>query len=116
MVRRSSGEQLPAAGEAIQAHVIDISCGGALVRPVGGRSDFREGDAVGTKLFLSDGKPPVEIEAKCRGRRKIEDGEMAIAVQFEDLFVAPDGRQVLERVAGCVQRFHRVASLSGSRM
>lgn len=92
----------------------DLSCGGALVRSGQAPVDqWGDDELLGVEVQLPDGRPPVILEARYRGTRPDDNGKPGLAVQFIGLELSPDGRLVLQRLAGCVQRLHRLGIASG---
>ncbi len=93
----------------------DLSCGGALVRLLHNTSPgWSEQQTLGVELQLPDGRPPILVDAHFRGIRMDEGGQPAAAIQFVGLELAVDGRFVLQRLANCVQRLHRLSLVAGS--
>lgn len=102
--------------ETTSGTLVNVSCGGALIRlnELSARA-WPENETLGVELQLGDGKPPVLVNARSRGARHDELGQLCIAVQFLGLEVSVDGRLVLQRLASAVQRFHRQSIGTGSR-
>lgn len=95
---------------------LDISCGGTLVRlSQTTPSEWVEDMTLGVEMHMPDGRPPLLIDAYFRGARKESSGEISAALQFVGLEVTVDGRQALQRLARCVQRFHRMTLTPGMR-
>jgi c-di-GMP-binding flagellar brake protein YcgR len=88
----------------------DMSCGGCLVRLPGDAPVWDNDATVGLEISLPDGKPPILVNANYRGTRVDEEGRLGVAVQFVGLELSVDGRVVLQRISGVVQRFHRLTS------
>jgi c-di-GMP-binding flagellar brake protein YcgR len=92
-----------ATGEAL-----DMSCGGTLIRLNQlAAPGWADNQTLGVELHLPDGCPPLLIDAYYRGTRHDSRSHLCAAVQFVGLELSPDGRGVLQRLARCVQRFHR---------
>ncbi|MFH1747403.1 MAG: hypothetical protein ABIG44_10215 [Planctomycetota bacterium] len=92
----------------------DVSCGGALVRMHEATpTPWNDNDIVGFETQLADGKPAVMLDAYYRGARHDELGQFNAALQFIGLELTIDGRLVLQRLAKCVQKFHRMSIASG---
>ncbi|MFQ5806796.1 MAG: flagellar brake protein [Phycisphaerae bacterium] len=86
----------------------DLSCGGTLVRlNQVGAPNWADNQTLGVELHLPDGQPPLLIDAYYRGTRHDSDDHLCAAVQFVGLELSLDGRSLLQRLARCVQRFHR---------
>ena len=69
--------------EVTSGSLVDLSCGGALVRPSQGPPpSWSEDETLGLELQLGDGKPPVLLHARPRGVRHDELGQLCVAIQF----------------------------------
>lgn len=100
----------------VSGQILDISCGGAFIRlnqvdP----PDWPENRTIGVELQLGDNHGPLLLDVRFRTARVDANGEVGVAIQFVGLEMTPDGRMVLQRLAHCVQRFHRMSILSGSQ-
>lgn len=109
-VAQSAAEQI------VTGEACDISCGGALIRmnqlkPV----RWKEDQTLGVELHLPDGRPPVMVNAYFRGARPDESGSLCAAVQFVGLELSDEGGAILQRLARCVQKFHRQSLAAGLR-
>jgi c-di-GMP-binding flagellar brake protein YcgR len=94
----------------------DISCGGALVRlHQATPAPWLDGEVLGIQMQLPDGRPPVVIDARFRGVRHDALGARSAALQFVGLEMTVDGRLVLQRLAGSLQRLHRENMVPGPR-
>ncbi len=94
----------------VVGNALDISCGGCLLRAdAAALPDWCEDQTVAAELALPDGRPPLLVHAAYRGVRR-EDSRPCIAIQFVGLEVSADGRAALQRLARCVQRFHRMGA------
>jgi c-di-GMP-binding flagellar brake protein YcgR len=92
----------------LHGELIDLSCGGALVRLSPATSQAAaDTDLLGIELTLPDGRPPIMTDVTSRGTRFDETGAACLAVQFVGLEMSLDGRVVLQRIAACVQRWNR---------
>jgi len=106
----------PASTQTTVGVLADISCGGALVHlhqaapPTWGPDDL-----LGAELHLPDGRPPITVDARYRGTRADPSRLLAVAVQFLGLEMTNEGRHTLQRLAGCVQRLHRLTIAAGQR-
>jgi len=87
----------------------DLSCGGALLRVTQPLPAWSDEEPLGVELHLADGRPPLLTSALFRGVRQDELGRTGAAIQFVGLELSVDGRLALQRVAACVQRFHRLS-------
>lgn len=97
-----------------RGHLLDLSCGGALVRLAHGSDAIpAAADTLGIELTLPDGRPPAITDAQYRGSRYDETGATCVAVQFVGLEMSLDGRVTLQRIAGCVQRWNRPDAVGG---
>ena len=98
----------------LTGHMADLSCGGTFVVLDRQNSPSTAADEVyGVELQLPDQRPPILADARCRGARCENSGAMGIAMQFVGLEMSPDGRVILQRLASCVQRLHRLANAAG---
>jgi len=89
---------------------LDLSCGGTLIRL--GQLEapgWSENQTLGIELHLPDGQPPLVLDAYFRGTRYDQHNNLCAAIQFVGLELSPDGRNLLQRLAKCVQKLHRVA-------
>lgn len=94
-----------ATGEAL-----DLSCGGTLIRLNQVEApQWTDGQTLGVELHLPDGQPPMLIDAYYRGTRHDQESRLCAAVQFVGLELSLDGRGLLQRLARCVQKFHRMS-------
>ena len=103
-----------AGSAALSGGLADLSCGGAMVRldrPMA--TPWAEEELLGVEVNLPDGRAPILVDARYRGGREEEPGRFGVAIQFVGLELTPDGQLVLERLAGCVQRLHRMGIASG---
>lgn len=98
----------------IQGTLADLSCGGGLIRVPQAPPAWRENETLGLELHLADGRSPLLVDARYRGTRTDENGHPCLAIQFLGLEVSVDGRVALQRLARCVQRFHRLGRTSGA--
>ncbi|MBK8913120.1 MAG: PilZ domain-containing protein [Phycisphaerales bacterium] len=97
--------------------MMDLSCGGTLVRTGLGTPPSWPADApLGVELQLPDGRTPVTLDARYRGSRPDEQGRMCLAIQFIGLEVSLDGRLLLQRISKSVQQLSRVERLTGATM
>lgn len=109
-------EATRAAGASFQGHALDISCGGTLLELGGAATPSWEDDkTVGVELHLPDGRPPLVVDAYFRGVRSGPANTAQVALQFVGLELSSDGRAVLQRIARCVQKFHRLAQAGDMR-
>ncbi len=110
----SMREEAETAEPTLTGQLTDISCGGAFLRVNQSEvPEWAENKTLGVELQLGDGKPPLSIDARYRGSRRDQYGQLGVAIQFIGLELTVDGRLALQRLAGCVQRFHRNSLLSG---
>ncbi len=95
-------------------HVINLSCGGALLRLSSPNlPEWVEDETLGAQLQLPDDRPPIVVDVHFRGARQDETGRVCAAVQFVGLEVSLDGRTALQRISRAVQRLHRDSALTG---
>jgi c-di-GMP-binding flagellar brake protein YcgR len=88
----------------------DLSCGGTLIRIKQVEPpNWADNQTLGVELHLPDGQPPLLVDAYYRGMRHDSDNHVCAAVQFVGLELSLDGRGLLQRLARCVQKFHRTS-------
>jgi c-di-GMP-binding flagellar brake protein YcgR len=105
----------PNGSRVLTGDLADISCGGALVQMHQAvPPDCAIDDLLGVELNLPDNRPPIVVDMRYRGSRQDPTGLLAVAVQFLGLEITNEGRAILGRLAGCVQRLHRL-SATGAR-
>ena len=94
----------------LSGSALDLSCGGSLVQlPPGQEICLTENELLGVEIQLPDGRQPVLVDAYFRGQRVDPGKGPAAAIQFVGLELTPDGRNLLQRIARCVQNFHRLS-------
>jgi c-di-GMP-binding flagellar brake protein YcgR len=92
----------------VTGEALDLSCGGTLIRLNQLKSpEWTDNKTLGVELHLPDGQAPLLLDAYYRGTRHDTGSHLCAAVQFVGLELWPDGRGVLQRLARCVQKFHR---------
>lgn len=115
----SGGVAARARAQAHALHIVtgdlaNLSCGGALVQlHANAPPRWAEDDVLGAEVQLPDGRPPIQVDARFRGIRPDEGGVLAAAIQFIGLELSVDARLVLQRLAGSVQRLHRMSMATG---
>lgn len=88
---------------------MDLSCGGTLIRLSQVEAPrWTENQTLGVELHVLDGQPPLVVDAYYRGTRYDHENRLCAAVQFVGLELSPNGRGLLQRLARCVQKLHRV--------
>jgi c-di-GMP-binding flagellar brake protein YcgR len=88
---------------------VDLSCGGTLIRVTQSPPpNWQEDQTVGMELHLPDGRQPVLLDGHYRGMRIDGDDHRCAAMQFVGLEMSVEGRNTLQRLARCVQRFNRL--------
>jgi len=99
----------------VTGEAVDVSCGGTLIRlnQVEAPS-WADSQTLGVELHLPDG-PPLLVDAYYRGTRHDHGNHLCAAVQFVGLELSPVGRNLLQRLARCVQKFHRTALANNLR-
>lgn len=95
---------------------LDLSCGGTLIQ-LGAVPEptWLLDQVLGVEIELPDGRSPLMLDAYYRGTRRDEDNQVYVATQFVGLEMTEDGRTALHRLARCIQRFHRAATLHEER-
>lgn len=105
---RSSATNTPLS--VITGDALDLSCGGTLVRiNSSAPPEWHDNQTVGLELHLPDGREPMVLDAYYRGGRRDETNRLCAALQFVGLEMSAQGRTNLQRLARCVQRFHRLS-------
>ena len=88
---------------------VDLSCGGTLIRLSQVEAPkWTDNQTLGVELHLPDGQPALLVDAYYRGTRYDHENHLCAAVQFVGLELSPDGRSLLQRLARCVQKLHRL--------
>jgi c-di-GMP-binding flagellar brake protein YcgR len=100
--------------DVMRGRLLDLSCGGALIRLSTTNPTPLENATLGMELELPDGRPPATTDVQYRGARYDESGAMCVAVQFVGLEMTLDGRVLLQRIAGSVQRWNRAGAPLGA--
>lgn len=113
----SARERVQAAGAGLlTGDLADISCGGTLIHLRGAETNnWSDGDLFGLEVQLPDGRPPAVLDARYRGTRPDEPASTGVAFQFIGLELTVEGRLLLQRLAACIQRLHRLGIASGRR-
>jgi c-di-GMP-binding flagellar brake protein YcgR len=103
---RAAAQQQPM--QTYSGELQDLSCGGTLLQTtLASPPPWVDGATLGIELQLPDGKPPLVVNCIFRGVRHDEHQKLCLAVQFIGMEINVDGQIVLQRLAACVQRFHR---------
>lgn len=94
--------------DVVTGTMLDISCGGALIRtnltaPPAWSTDL----TVGVEMQMPDGRTPMIIDGRYRGARPDETGKLCVALQFIGLELTLDGRMLLQRLSRNVQHLNR---------
>ncbi|MBL8877810.1 MAG: PilZ domain-containing protein [Phycisphaerales bacterium] len=111
----AGGQQARAAAQSAEKNllagsVIDLSCGGALIRVQTTTLPAWEDNAtLGLDIQLPDGRAPISVDARYRGARHDDQGHIAVATQFVGLELSLDGRVVLQRLSRTIQRYNRMS-------
>lgn len=104
------------ASEFVTGQILDISCGGAFVRlNRADCPDWAENRTLSAELHLGDNRGAIRADVRYRGFRRDNFGQVGIAVQFVGLEMTVEGRLILQRLASCVQRFHRLSLVNGAQ-
>ncbi len=100
----------------VTGEALDMSCGGTLIRLNQLEApSWADNDTMGLELHLPDGRPPLLLDAYYRGTRHDESNHLCAAMQFVGLELSLDGRGLLQRLASCVQKFHRATFVNDLR-
>lgn len=106
----------PEPADLITGQILDISCGGAFIRlNRADPPDWPENRTLSADLHLGDNRGPIRADVRYRGFRRDNFGQVGIAVQFVGLELTVEGRLILQRLASCVQRFHRLSLVNGNQ-
>lgn len=113
VIARAQAQSEPLAS--FSGRAADLSCGGMFVRLSGARTpDWHIDQTLGAELHVPDGRAPVLLDAYFRGIRCESDGRLGVAIQFVGLELSDEGRAVLQRIAHCVQKMHRITGSNGA--
>lgn len=93
--------------------LMDISAGGAQVvvphESLAGGADFRKGQFVGMRFTPMPYETPVVLCAQIRNILPTADGEgSSLGLQIVGLEASCEGREVLTRLIGIVERYHQI--------
>ena len=94
-------------------NLVDISAGGAQVaipHPTKtGGTDFKKGQFVGVRFTPAPYETPVVFSAQVRNILPTADGKSAsLGLQIVGLEASPEGREVLTRLTGIVDKYHHM--------
>jgi len=93
-----------------QGRLVDVSAGGAQVvmNAVYGQ-EFRNGQFIGLRFTPLPYERPLMFCAQIRNILPTADGKnVCLGMQIVGLEASPEGRQVLERLCGVVERYHQI--------
>jgi c-di-GMP-binding flagellar brake protein YcgR len=100
----------------VTGEAVDLSCGGMLIRLSQLETpSWSDNQTLGVELHLPDGQAPLLVDGYYRGTRHDHNSQLCAAVQFVGLELAVEGRGILQRLARCVQKFHRSAMANDLR-
>ena len=93
--------------------LVDISAGGAQVvvpqQNDTGRLDFKKGQFVGLRFTPMPYETPVVLSAQVRNVLPTAEGERSsLGLQFVGLEASSEGRRVLNRLIGIVERYYQI--------
>ncbi|MHC4185460.1 MAG: PilZ domain-containing protein [Planctomycetota bacterium] len=103
------GEQvLP--GRYWQGRLVDISAGGAqVVINAEHEQEFRNGQFIGLRFTPLPYERPLMFSGQIRNMLPTADGKnICLGAQIVGLEASSEGRQVLERLCGIVERYHQI--------
>lgn len=109
--RTASGEGEQAPAERYwQGRLIDISAGGAqIAMDASHNQDFRNGQFIGMRFTPLPYETPLMFSAQIRNMLPTADGtSICLGVQIVGLEASLEGRQMLERLCGVVERYHQI--------
>jgi hypothetical protein len=103
------GDQVPA-GHYWQGRLIDISAGGAQIAlSSADGQDFRNGQFIGIRFTPMPYETPLMFSAQIRNILPTADGKSScLGVQTVGLEASPEGREVLQRLCGVVERYYQI--------
>ncbi|MHC4061417.1 MAG: flagellar brake protein [Planctomycetota bacterium] len=103
------GDQVPA-GRYWQGRLIDISAGGAQIAiSSADGQDFRNGQFIGMRFTPMPYETPLMFSAQIRNILPTADGKSScLGVQTVGLEASPEGREVLQRLCGVVERYYQI--------
>ncbi|MHC4665168.1 MAG: flagellar brake protein [Planctomycetota bacterium] len=107
------GGQAPA-GHYWQGRLIDISAGGAQIAiDFAQGQDFRNGQFIGVRFTPMPYETPLMFSAQIRNILPTADGKsFCLGVQTVGLEASPEGREVLQRLCGVVERYYQIKQSS----
>lgn len=119
VIRTTDGQQAPS-NEPIkyyQGKLVDISAGGAQVMiPYEGsssRKDFKKGQFIGMRFTPMPYEMPLMLSAQVRNLLPTADGKStALGLQFVGLEASTEGRRILARLIGVVERYYQANQIN----
>lgn len=106
VARRQTAQGAPL--HILTGRLVDLSCGGCLVRLPGPNAPHWEiNECLGMELDLNDGAAAVQLDAHYRSFRNDGQPGILVAVQFVGLEVTVGGNLVLQRLRRAVQSLAR---------
>jgi hypothetical protein len=93
-----------------QGRLVDISAGGTqVVINAEHKQEFRSGQFIGLRFTPLPYERPLMFSGQIRNMLPTADGKnVCLGVQIVGLEASAEGRQVLERLCGVVERYHQV--------
>jgi hypothetical protein len=103
-----------------QGKLVDISAGGAQIvvpqqsdvdqgRLGGARQDFKKGRFIGLRFTPMPYETPLMCNAQIRSILPTADNKsIYLGLQIVGLEASPEGRQILSRLVGVVERYHQI--------
>jgi len=107
---QTSGEDQVPSGRYWQGKLIDISAGGAQVAiDAAEEQDFRNGQFIGVRFTPMPYETPLMFNAQIRNILPTADGKsICLGLQMVGLEASGEGRQVLQRLCGVVERYYQI--------
>jgi len=121
--KREPEDQMREAGEDTsrycQGRLVDISAGGAQVvidsDAPGGQAEFKKGQFIGMRFTPMPYEKPLMVSAQIRNALpRAGGGSIYLGLQLVGLEASLEGRQVLTRLVGVVERYYKM-NQSGTR-
>ena len=93
-----------------EARLVDISAGGAqVVVSAATNPDFRKGQFIGLRFTPMPYETPLMFDAQIRSVLPTADGEnVCLGLQIVGLEASTEGRQILSRIVGVVERYYQI--------
>ncbi len=110
--RRETAQGSPL--EIVTGRLVDISCGGCLVRLATSAAHWDLNACLGMEIDFRDAQPPLQLDACYRSFRTDGQAGVLVAVQFVGLEMTVGGNLALQRLRRVVQSMSRSVDLSAA--